>query len=166
MSLGLAFRLAVLFTGVNLAWEAFQLPLYTIWWSDPWSSIIFALVHCTVGDLMIGSAALALALGIAGRGWPAEGQARRRVVTVTTLVGVSYTSFSEWLNVEVRQTWAYTELMPRLPPFDMGLMPVLQWLTLPGLALRIVMRSSFQTSPKRRPDKTSAPTARTSQHPQ
>ena len=78
-------------TGVNLAWEAFQLPLYTIWWSDPWSSIIFALVHCTVGDLMICSAALALALGIAGRGWPAEGQARRRVVTVTTLVGVSYT---------------------------------------------------------------------------
>src|SRR5215204_7706931 len=71
-------------------------------------------------------------VGHSGRGWPAEGQARRRVVTVTTLVGVSYTIFSEWLNVEVRQTWAYTELMPRLPPLDVGLMPVLQWLTCQG----------------------------------
>jgi len=125
---------------VNLVWEAFQLPLYTIWWSEPWSSIIFALVHCTVGDLMIDSVALALAVSIAGQGWPANGRARRRVVIVTTLVGVSYTIFSEWLNVEVRQTWAHTELMPRLPPLDTGLTPILQWLTLPGLALTIARR--------------------------
>ena len=67
---------------------------------------------------MICSAALALALGIAGRGWPAEGSGAETC-------GHSYDArwrvrydFSEWLNVQVRQTWAYTDLMPRLPPLD------------------------------------------------
>lgn len=32
---------------------------------------------------------------------------------------------------------AYTQAMPRLPPFGTGLSPVLQWLLLPGLALHL-----------------------------
>lgn len=165
MSVGLGFRLAIIFSGLNLSWEALQLPLYTIWWSEPWPPIIFALLHCTVGDLMIGSLALALAVGIVGRGWPAEGRARSRVVLATTIVGVVYTIFSEWLNVEIRQSWAYTELMPRLPPLGTGLAPLLQWLLLPGIALTVATKTD-QTTPTTRPTRARAPTARSTQQSQ
>ena len=55
-------RLAAIFLALNGAWEFLQLPLYTIWWSEPWSRIAFALVHCTAGDLLIGASALVLAV--------------------------------------------------------------------------------------------------------
>jgi hypothetical protein len=54
--------------GLNLAWEIAQLPLYTIWWTDPGPRIAFAVLHCTAGDLMIGAASLAAALLFVGRG--------------------------------------------------------------------------------------------------
>jgi hypothetical protein len=57
------------------------------------------------------------------------------VAVVATAVGLGYTVFSEWLNVEVREAWAYAEAMPRLPLLGTGLAPVLQWLILPPLAL-------------------------------
>ena len=43
---------------------------------------------------------------------------------------MSYTIFSEGLNVEIWQTWAYTDFMLRLPPLGTGLTPLLQWLLL------------------------------------
>src|SRR5829696_4004989 len=52
---------ALIFVGLNLAWEITQLPLYTIWWTDPGPRIAFAVLHCTAGDLMIGAASLAAA---------------------------------------------------------------------------------------------------------
>jgi hypothetical protein len=139
---GTYLRLATIFLALNGIWEFLQLPLYTIWWSEPWSRIALALVHCTAGDLLIGASALVLAVIVAGPGWPADKRARRRIAVLTTLAGVGYTIFSEWLNVEVRQTWAYTDQMPRIPPLGTGLIPVLQWLTLPGLTLSLatVMR--------------------------
>jgi hypothetical protein len=128
-------RLALLFVALNFGWELVQLPLYTIWWSEPWWRIAFALVHCTGGDLVIGTVAFVLALVVSGQVSPQDRSARRRVVVVTTVIGVSYTIFSEWLNVEVRQSWAYTESMPRLPFLGTGLTPLLQWLLLPGVAI-------------------------------
>ncbi|MBX9699453.1 MAG: hypothetical protein K2X74_08450 [Acetobacteraceae bacterium] len=118
----------------NLAWEAAQLPLYTIWTEANARAIAFAVLHCTVADGMIGAVSLAAALILLqAHGWPARGAGR--VAAVTTAVGVGYTVFSEWLNVEVRGAWAYAEAMPRLPPLGTGLAPVLQWLVLPPLAL-------------------------------
>ena len=89
---------------------------------------------------MIGSVALALAVGIAGQGWPDRSRARLHVLIIATIAGLAYTIFSEWLNVEVRQSWAYSDLMPRLPPLGTGLAPVMQWLLLPGLALTFVTK--------------------------
>ena len=37
----------------NLAWEIMQLPLYTIWASGTWRELVFAVVHCTLGDVLI-----------------------------------------------------------------------------------------------------------------
>ena len=46
----------------NLMWEAFHLPLYTIWTSGSLQEQAFAVLHCTAGDVLIALAALAVAL--------------------------------------------------------------------------------------------------------
>ena len=83
----------------NLFWEAFQLPLFTLWRTASPAHLAFSALHCWVGDLLIGSASLGLGMIIAGRSWPSGGA---RVATVTLVLGVAYTVLSEWLNVAVR----------------------------------------------------------------
>ena len=60
---------------------------------------------------MIAIAALLVALVIAGdRRWP---EARFWLVAAIAVGGgVAYTIFSEWLNTEIRGSWAYTGWMP------------------------------------------------------
>lgn len=132
-------RTIFVFAGSSLAWEIVQLPLYTIWWTDPPGRIAFAVLHCTIGDLMIGAAALAVALLVAGRGWPRSPGAALRVGVLATVIGLAYTVYSEWANL-ARGNWAYTASMPVLPPFGTGLTPALQWLVLPPLALFLAHR--------------------------
>ena len=124
----------------NLAWEILHLPLYTIWATGTRGEQAFAVVHCTGGDVLIALAALALALVIAGeRGWPA-------VATLTIVFGVAYTTFSEWHNVYVRRSWAYSEWMPllRIAGYQIGLSPILQWVVVPGVALWAAARASVR----------------------
>lgn len=117
----------------NLAWETAQLPLYTIWGKGTAREKAFAVLHCTGGDVLIALAFLVGALVVVGDpAWP--GRHFARVVALTVLGGLAYTVFSEWLNVEVRLSWAYSPYMPVLP-FGTGLSPVLQWLVVPALAL-------------------------------
>ena len=127
---------AVLTLG-NLAWETLQLPLYAIWTTGNLREQAFAVLHCAGGDMLIGLAALTLALVLIGkRGfWP--------VALMAIALGLAYTGFSEWLNVYARQSWAYSEWMPTLPlgPYRIGLSPLLQWLLVPGAALWMVRRS-------------------------
>jgi hypothetical protein len=118
----------------NLAWETAQLPLYTIWSTGTAREKAFAVVHCTAGDALIGLVSLGLALmAIGDANWPARGFAR--VLLASVAIGLGYTAFSEWLNLVVRQSWAYSESMPVVPVLGTGLSPVLQWLVIPSLAL-------------------------------
>ncbi|MFW5454261.1 hypothetical protein [Thioalkalivibrio sulfidiphilus] len=74
--------------------------------------------------------ALVIALFVFGtQAWPGEGYIRVGIVAV--IVGLGYTIFSEWLNVEVREAWAYRDLMPVVPLVNAGLTPMLQWIMLP-----------------------------------
>jgi len=59
------------------------------------------------------------------------------MMLMTVVLGVAYTIFSEWLNVEVWNDWSYSAIMPVLPWFGTGLAPVLQWVIVPGLAFAI-----------------------------
>lgn len=118
----------------HLTWESLQLPLYTIWSDGTAAQIAFAVAHCTLGDMLIATATLAPALLLFGRGWPGDSAAFRNVTLSTVLLGVSYTVFSEWLNVDVRESWAYSSWMPRLPPLGTGLSPVIQWVVVPTIA--------------------------------
>lgn len=115
----------------HLLWEFAHMPLYTIWAEGSLGEILFAAVHCTGGDLLIATSALVLALVLFGSGWPASPHARFRVVAAALAIGLAYTVFSEWLNVVVRQAWAYSDLMPVIPWIGTGLSPIAQWLVVP-----------------------------------
>ena len=120
----------------HFLWEAMQLPLYTLWRTGTPGEIAFALIHCTGGDVLITTMTLAAAVALARRfRWPPFG---RRMVFTAIVLGTAYTIFSEWLNVAIRGTWSYTVAMPVLPWLGTGLTPLLQWLSVPGLALAII----------------------------
>ena len=124
---------------LHLAWEAVQLPFYTIWSDQSWQQQTFAVVHCTVGDVMIAGFSLLVALVVMARpDWPRT--AMRRVWLLTLFVGFIYTLYSEWLNTSIRGSWAYSELMPTVPFLGTGLAPALQWLVVPTIALWFALR--------------------------
>jgi hypothetical protein len=128
-------RRYLLFIAVgNLAWEFAHMPLYTIWETGTTEQIILYGLHCTAGDILIALSVLVLALFVLGTpAWPGEGYVRVGIFAV--ILGLGYTIFSEWLNIEVREAWAYRDVMPVIPMIDAGLTPMLQWIVLPVLGL-------------------------------
>jgi hypothetical protein len=117
----------------NLIWEFAELPLYTIWQTGTPGKIVFAAVHCTGGDILIAGAALMGTLVVAGgENWPLSRY--RTVAVIAVAAGFTYTVFSEWVNVEVRGSWSYSEWMPRIPPLGSGMAPPAQWAIIPSFA--------------------------------
>ena len=128
--------------GFSLLWEVAQLPLYTIW-SAPLPQLAFAVAHCTIGDLLIGVAALLL--GFLATGATTFSDCKRgRVIIAVTAVTVAYTIFSEWLNTAVRANWEYSGLMPvlQIGAVWVGLSPVAQWILVPPLAFGLARRNA------------------------
>lgn len=118
---------------LNLVWEVAHLPLYTLWEDPDFVKKVTYILHCTLGDILIAVATLIAALVFKGNaGWPDAGW--RETALITIALGLLYTIFSEWLNVSIRQSWAYRDIMPLVPPFGTGLSPLLQWLFLPAIA--------------------------------
>lgn len=128
---------------LNLAWEVGQLPLYTLYRDSSRADIAYAIAHCTAGDLLISSAIYACVAALCRSWrWPAIFQVPGTAAFIAA--GVAYTVFSEWLNVYVRGSWAYTEWMPQL--FGIGLSPLLQWVVVPAAAtaaFRALLRTGF-----------------------
>lgn len=123
----------------NFLWEFAQMPLYVVWQTGSVREIIYNGLHCTLGDVVITAAALAAAITFAGgQSWPSGG--RLRVATAAIVASLAYTAFSEWLNVYVRQSWAYSELMPIVPGTGIGLSPMLQWILVPTTAFYVAGR--------------------------
>lgn len=114
---------------LNLVWETLQLPLYTLWRESTPSAIAFAVLHCTIGDMIIATLSLATALILVGTPkWPLE--LFRPVALLAITLGVSYTVFSEWNNTVVKSAWSYSSLMPTL--WGIGLSPLGQWFIIPA----------------------------------
>lgn len=132
----IALRFAPLLGALNLAWEVAQLPLYTLWQNATPAFRAYAVLHCTLGDVLIGTSALAIALLVTRAGEP---RAWRwgAIAALTIAIGLGYTVFSEWLNTVVREGWAYAAAMPtmRIGGLEVGLSPLAQWLVVPPLAL-------------------------------
>jgi hypothetical protein len=133
-------RYLAIAAGLNLAWEIAQLPLYAIWKTGSRREILFAVVHCTLGDVLIAAGSLFLALLLVGTALRRGQFSRASVAPIIVFLGVAYTVFSEWLNVSLRGSWAYAPAMPVLPPLGTGLAPLLQWVAIPPLALALARR--------------------------
>ncbi|KJS35642.1 MAG: hypothetical protein VR74_15460 [Hyphomonas sp. BRH_c22] len=127
--------------GFNTIWEIAQFPLYQIWLEGSFRAQIYAIIHCTIGDVMIAAVSLTLAYVLVGRG-PCSHRRFWATALATTAFGLAYTVFSEWQNVSIRGSWAYRDIMPLVPPFGTGLAPLLQWTILPLPAFALVHRIS------------------------
>ena len=127
---------------LNLAWEAAHVRLYTLWQEADVAYIAFSVFHCTLGDLLIGAASLSLAVIIVRAG-ALPAWRWRTIAVITTLFGVAYTIFSEWMNITLLRSWTYSEAMPtlKLGSFEVGWTPLAQWLVLPSLALYLGRRA-------------------------
>jgi len=121
---------------LNTVWEIAQLSLYTLWEEGSLPSIAYAVLHCTLGDVAIGTLALVFAL-IASRARAVETWRWRQVALFLVIPAVGYTVFSEWMNTVARAGWEYSALMPviRFLGLEIGLSPLLQWMVIPPLAL-------------------------------
>ena len=132
----------------NLAWEAAQMPLYTLWRDGSPGEIAFAVAHCTAGDVLIAGTSLMAALALLGApGWP-----RRRFAAVALAAiafGLGYTVHSERVNL-ARGAWAYAPAMPTLPWLGTGLSPLAQWLVIPAAALAWAGRAPNRAASGRR----------------
>ena len=127
-------------------WEIAHLPLYTIWTEASWSRLIYAIAHCTLGDIVIALSTLVLAVLMTNRDWPQS--INVRMVVALTLAGAGYAIYSEASNL-ARGAWAYNASMPTLPVLGTGITPLLQWLLLPPLALFFADRL-FRSTPNLR----------------
>lgn len=144
-------RRYVLYSAIgHLVWEVLHVQLYTIWIEGSWGEIVFAIVHCTGGDLLIAGSTLLLALFLAGhREWP--DRRAGPVLVLAVIFGVSYTVFSEWLNIELRGAWAYRDAMPVVPLLNAGLTPLLQWVVVPSVCLLAARRMNVVPPVEERP---------------
>ncbi|MBS0455985.1 MAG: hypothetical protein JSS44_01465 [Proteobacteria bacterium] len=113
----------------SLVWEIAQMPLYTMRAEPRLRSFAFAVAHCTVGDAVIGTSALIMALTLSRAGertiWP-----RKRIGWLMILLAIAYTLPSERINL-ADGNWAYSTWMPVVPWVDVGLAPVMQWTIVP-----------------------------------
>lgn len=124
--------------GLHLIWEVGQLPLFTLWYSEPPHVIAWAVIHCTAGDALIAVFTYAAAaLAARDAAWPVH-SGRMPAVPVLLISGVGYTFFSEWRNVYVLESWAYAPPMPMV--FGIGISPLAQWVIVPLLAILLTAR--------------------------
>ena len=127
---------------LNAAWEFLQSPLYT----DHARGFVYVLwtrLHCTAGDALILLGAFwGTSIVFRGRRWWSRPD--WRAVLLFLLLGLAYTAWSEHYNTGVRQSWEYTDAMPRL--FGLGAAPLFQWLLLPPTILALVRRASTENA--------------------
>lgn len=134
--------------GLNLAWEIAQLPLYTIWANAPIGAAAGAVVHCTMGDVLIAGAALLIAWLVTGLP-RLQASIPMKVAAVAICLGIPFTILSEWRATRVVHSWEYSSWMPVIPWLQVGLTPVLQWFALPPIAMQFVFGIGNRPSPRR-----------------
>lgn len=122
---------------LNLAWEVGHVRLYTIWMQADGPHIAQAVLHCSLGDVVIALATFAMAgLALQRADWPASRPWAGGAIVV--IGAMAFTAWSEWYNVYRSGAWGYTPNMPTI--YGVGLSPLLQWLIIPP-ALVVTFRA-------------------------
>jgi len=131
--LAAALRWSLLALPFSLIWEWAQVPLYTLA-EDGAGDIVFAIVHCTLGDAAIAfSGYLIAALLCRASDWPIRAPSAGTMSLI--LFSVTFTVWSEWYNVYRANNWDYAGAMPTV--LGIGLSPLLQWTIVPVAMLAI-----------------------------
>jgi hypothetical protein len=119
----IVFQRYVVFRAIaHLVWEVLHLPPYAHWQAEtPFRTALF-LARCIVGDVAIALSSLVIALLLVMDGnWPARSY--DRVGALAVALGLAGAVLTEWLNVEILYTWAYSDLMPVVPLVNTRLSP-------------------------------------------
>ena len=109
---------------LNWFWEMAQMRAYTEMASAPWASTLMTCTWASIGDV-------AFTFIIYGIGALATGQSRWgmtgrwHVMAAAAILGAVFATAVEW-NAQVSGRWSYTEAMPMVPMFGVGLWPFLQ----------------------------------------
>lgn len=132
-NLGIYILFSFLFFGM---WEWIQTPFYF----EPHKTlnqVVWDRLHCTGGDILILTTAI-LCCSLFVRKNLFTFNLVKKDYFLISCVGVAYTILSEYLNVYIHHSWAYSPLMPLLPIIKIGVIPLFQWITLPSTILFFV----------------------------
>jgi hypothetical protein len=130
-------RLFILAVAINYVWEMAQMPLYRGMPFDELSSWLICF-RASLGDGVI-----VLAIWATGRvvfrrrEWFSPAGAGPVVVM---LVSGAVVAIAIEVHALAAGRWAYSELMPTVPPFGTGLSPLVQLLVLPWLSMVLARR--------------------------
>lgn len=112
---------------LHLGWEVVHVRWYTLW-LEPRATIVYSVLHCTLGDIVISAGSFALAT-LVSRRWDWPWYRPGPGLAVMLAAGLAYTAVSEWVNVYYLQRWAYLPDMPLIA--GIGVSPLLQWIVVP-----------------------------------
>lgn len=132
-NLGVYVLFSFLFFGM---WEWVQTPFYF----EPHKTlnqVVWDRLHCTGGDILILTISTLFSSFILKKN-PLNSGLNKKDYSLISCIGVGYTAFSEYLNVYLHQSWAYSSLMPLFPIVNIGLIPLIQWMVLPTVILYVV----------------------------
>jgi hypothetical protein len=122
---------------LNFAWEMLQFPLFAGMARAPHAAATAACLRATLGDVAITLVACG-AGAVAARSQQWIIVSARTPAAVYLAVALLLAIAAEVVNLHLLRRWAYSAAMPTL--LGIGLVPILQWLTVPPLVLWLARR--------------------------
>ena len=120
---------------MNDLWELAQASLYV--GLESYNTQV--LWHCFVASL--GDGLMVLLIYMAGwmtlRRWDWIKEPRVAGYLLMLTAGLLLAGFVEWFGVRILERWQYTQRMPIVPGFGIGVVPLVQMLFLPPMVFRI-----------------------------
>jgi hypothetical protein len=130
---------------LNFTWEMLQTPFFLDMPRMPHWPATLICAQATLGDVLIGVASFSVvSLAWRDRGWFLVPE--RAMLALYVAVGVLLTIGLEIHAVSWAGRWAYAPSMPVIPALGVGLVPILQWLVIPPVALFILRRHHLGVS--------------------
>lgn len=125
--------ISVLAFFLNFFWEVLHTNYFTLK-TSAYTTMLPCWLFCAGADVLITVGAFwVVSLICRSRRWFLSANRLRFILFV--VAGVAYTVFSELAHVHILRSWAYNELMPVIPWAEVGLTPILQWMTIPSIVI-------------------------------
>ena len=130
---------------LNVVWEMLQAPWFVGMLVKPWWEATAQCLRAAAGDaVMILIAFAAVSLAMRGQRWM-DRPARWPLAAYLLLAALQGLAL-EWFSLRAGR-WDYLPAMPVEPILGLGLAPILQWLTLPAVAVWMTRRGAGRREP-------------------